>query len=82
MGKLKLKPEWLLTKEKRDEALAHKHSKMEDNLEARTKKLPELKVGDLVMVQNQKGKDALRWSPHRQSTPFSPPSGSNHRVAG
>ena len=48
--KLKLKPEWLLTKEKPDGALEHKHARLEENIEASTKKNCQSKSG-VVHIQ-------------------------------
>ena len=58
---LKQHREWIMMKEDREKALSVKFGKMGENLERGTKQLKELEPGDVVQVQNQRGKDPLRW---------------------
>ena len=60
-GNLVLHPEWRLTMEQREGALARRHAKRERDLTAHTKVLTPLKVGQVVLVQNQSGNNPLRW---------------------
>jgi hypothetical protein len=53
--------EWLLTRERRELALARRHVVQEKRLAEHTKTLPRLKVTDVVMVQNQTGPHSLKW---------------------
>ena len=52
---------WSLTAEKREAALAKRHATERERLEEHTKKLPALKIGDSVYIQNQAGNFPLRW---------------------
>ena len=53
--------EWILTMERRELALARRHVKQEEMLTEHTKVLTNLKVSDVVMVQNQCGPHPLKW---------------------
>ena len=53
--------EWLLTRERRELALARRHVVQEKRLTEHTKALPKLNVSDVVMVQNQSGPHPLKW---------------------
>ena len=53
--------EWILTRERRELALARRHVMQEKRLAEHTKALPRLKVSDVVMVQNQSGPHSLKW---------------------
>ena len=47
--------------EQRELALAQRHARREIELSEHTKKLTPLKVGQVVMVQNQSGNNPTRW---------------------
>ena len=53
--------EWILTRERRELALARRHVVQERRLTEHTKTLPKLKVSDVVMIQNQSGPHPLKW---------------------
>ena len=53
--------EWLLTRERRELALARRHVVQERRLTEHTKTLPKLEVSDVVMIQNQSGPHPLKW---------------------
>ena len=57
----KPRKEWLLTSDMRELALARRHGRQEDTLKEHTKKLPNLRVSDTVMVQNQSGPHPTKW---------------------
>jgi hypothetical protein len=59
--KYRPRPEWRLTMEQRELALARRHTRQEKLLTEHTRKLPDLKQGDVVMVQNQTGRHPLKW---------------------
>ena len=59
--KYRPRPEWRLTMEQRELALARRHTRQEKLLTEHTRKLPALKPGDVVMVQNQTGRHPLKW---------------------
>ena len=46
----------------REQALAIKFAELEKNLGGGARNLPELEVGDMVQIQNQKGNDPKRWN--------------------
>ena len=48
--------------DKREDALAKRHVRMENWLQRGTKQLKALKVGDLVSIQDQTGNTPKRWS--------------------
>ena len=58
---LKQHNEWIVMKKDREKALAVKFGKMAENLKRGTRELSDLEPGDIVQIQNQKGKDPLRW---------------------
>ena len=58
---LQLRPEWVLTREAREKALARRHKSCGDDLLAGTKTLNELVAGSAVQVQNQTGPHAGKW---------------------
>ena len=60
-GNLRLHPEWRITMEQRERALARRHAKREKDLQEHTKILKPLRVGQVVMVQNQVGNSPTRW---------------------
>ena len=60
-GNLQLHPEWRLTMEQREAALARRHARRDKDLTEHTKILSPLKVGQVVLVQNQTGNKPLRW---------------------
>ena len=47
--------------EQREKALARRHAKREKDLTEHTRVLEPLRVGQVVMVQNQSGNSPLRW---------------------
>ena len=57
----KPRPEWTLTRERRERALAQRYTRQEKLLNEHTKELPSLKQGDLVSLQNQHGPRAKKW---------------------
>ena len=46
----------------REQALAVKFAEIEKSLGGGARDLPDLKIGDMVQIQNQKGNDPKRWS--------------------
>ena len=52
---------WRNTLEAREEALRHRHMRAHERLSEHTKRLPPLRVGDHVRVQNQTGPHPLKW---------------------
>ena len=46
----------------REQALAIKFTELEKNLGGGARNLPDLEVGDMVQIQNQKGNDPKRWN--------------------
>ena len=60
-GKLKMHPEWRITMEQRETALAKRHVRRGTELRRHTKEQAKLNVGDTVLVQNQDGNKPLRW---------------------
>ena len=46
----------------REQALAVKFAELERNLGGQARNLPDLEVGDMVQIQNQKGNDPKRWN--------------------
>ena len=46
----------------REQALAVKFAEQENNLGGGARNLPDLEVGDMVQIQNQKGNDPKRWN--------------------
>ena len=61
-GKFKIHPEWRLTMEQREEALARRHAARKEDLSEHTKSLLPLDVGMVVAVQNQAGNKPKSWS--------------------
>ena len=53
--------EWIYIKAEREKALAEKYGSIEADRKLHTKDLGEIQVGSSVQIQNQKGKDPLRW---------------------
>ena len=60
-GKGRLREEWRIIAEDRERALARKHRKDLERLEAHTRELGELEIGQSVCVQNQVGNKPGRW---------------------
>ena len=52
---------WTEVSKNREEALRHRHAKQSERLEEHTRKLPPLKVGDNVFIQNQQGNNLRKW---------------------
>ena len=57
----KPRPEWTLSMEQRELALARRHAKQGAVLSEHTKALKPLKVGDTVLIQNQTGPKPNKW---------------------
>ena len=60
-GKYLPHPAWRETLEAREQALRNRHMRMAERLEANTRHLPPLKVGDHVRIQNQIGSHPKKW---------------------
>ena len=60
-GNYRPRKEWLLAAHDREMALAKRHAREMERLHEHVKKLPPLKVGDHVLIQNQTGSRPLRW---------------------
>ena len=58
---LRLRPEWITLAEDRKRALAKRHLTALESYNIHTRHLPDLEVGDCVMVQNQTGTQPGRW---------------------
>ena len=58
---LQLRPEWILMKNAREQALAKRHLTRELDLQNHTKDLKQLEIGDTVQVQNQRENDPNKW---------------------
>ena len=58
---LQQRKEWLLLKDDREKVLSAKYGRIQEDLSRHTKSLTPLPLGSVVQVQNQKGKDPLRW---------------------
>ena len=58
---LKLRPEWILTAQAREKALARRHHARKTDLETKSRPLKPLSVNDVVQVQNQRGNHANKW---------------------
>ena len=58
---LLLRPEWVLTKARRESALARRHQVRGAVWDEHTKVMTELGPGDVVQVQNQVGPHARKW---------------------
>ena len=56
------RPEWRLQADQRELALAKRHIKAEEALSAKCRKLPDLKLFDIVAIQDQNGTTPRRWS--------------------
>ena len=55
------RPEWFLTAEQREIALARRHAKQGAVLTEHTKVLRSLSMSDIVLVQNQAGRRGKKW---------------------
>jgi hypothetical protein len=60
-GKYHPHPTWKETLQAREDALRIRHFKMSEKLEEHTRRLPPLKIGDAVRIQNQVGPHPKRW---------------------
>ena len=60
-GGLVLRPDWVMTKDAREKALAKRHRLREAELGEHSKALVELSPGDVVQIQNQTGPHANKW---------------------
>ena len=60
-GNLTLHPEWRLTTDQRENSLARRHTVRGKDLSDHTKTLVPLDIGQVVLVQNQTGKNPSRW---------------------
>ena len=61
VSQLQLRPEWILTADLREQALARHHQLRHDQLTQHTRELQPLNQGDTVQVQNQTGPHANKW---------------------
>ena len=59
--KFQPRPEWLLTAEQREIALARRHARQGAVLTEHTKVLKPLSMSDVVLVQNQAGRRGKKW---------------------
>ena len=60
-GRYVPRPDWRLTADNREVALAKRHVRTEESLSARSRQLPELLIGDTVFFQDQVGNTPRRW---------------------
>ena len=60
-GSLNLRPEWVMTAERREKALAKYHLKSNEVWSRYSRQKSELLVGQCVAVQNQHGLRKLKW---------------------
>ena len=60
-GRYEPHPTWKDTLDRREEALRVRHMKAQERWSEHTKRLPPLKVGDLVCIQNQVGHHPTKW---------------------
>lgn len=60
-GRYEPHPTWKDTLDRREEALRARHMKAQERWSEHTKRLPPLKVGDLVLIQNQVGHHPTKW---------------------
>ena len=60
-GNLELHPEWRITMEQREVALARRHTARQTTLTEHSKTLVPLELGMVVSVQNQNGNKPKRW---------------------
>ena len=60
-GRYEPHPTWKDTLDRREEALRVRHMKAQERWSEHTKRLPPLKVGDLVRIQNQVGHHPTKW---------------------
>ena len=58
---LKLRPEWVLSSQAREKALAKRHLTRQTDLTQKSHPLKPLQVKDVVQVQNQLGNRAKKW---------------------
>ena len=54
--------DWIMLKEDREKALAHRYGQIEEKLRKHCRQLDELQEGDAVQIQNQNGNQPLRWN--------------------
>ena len=60
-GRYQPHPTWVDTLNKREDALRNRHMRAAERWTEHTRRLPPLKVGDHVRVQNQVGPHPLKW---------------------
>ena len=60
-GRYEPHPTWRDTLERREEALRIRHMKAQERWAEHTKRLPQLKIGDFVRIQNQVGLHPTNW---------------------
>ena len=58
---LQQRKEWVTLKEDREKALSQKYGRIQAELESHSRNLKPLPIGSIVQVQNQKGKNPLKW---------------------
>ena len=57
---------WKETLKQRESALRNRHMKIAERLTEHTQRLPPLRVGDFVRIQNQTGRHPLKWDRTRR----------------
>ena len=57
-----MRKEWRFDRDMREQALAVKFAEIEKNLGGGARDLPNLEVGDMVQIQNQRGNNPKRWN--------------------
>ena len=60
-GKYRPHISWRNTLNAREDALRHRHIRAHERLSEHTRRLPALKIGDHVRIQNQTGPHPLKW---------------------
>ena len=60
-GNFQPRPEWRISMQQRELALAQRHVRKGGDLAEHTKKLAPLEIGQVVLIQNQSGKNPRRW---------------------
>lgn len=60
-GRYKPHPTWQDTLDRREDALRNRHMKASERWSEHTKRLPPLRVGDFVRLQNQVGPHPTKW---------------------
>ena len=58
---LRLRPEWVLTADAREQALAKRHLARQTDLSDKSRPLKQLKINDVVQAQNKRGSHPNKW---------------------